>query len=191
MHIITNKPDPREYSAAAHIEAAQIAGGTDNETYEGTVNLPLIEGATALRARCTACMKGVTSTMCRLTQWADGVTSSNGDWAGRHQNTRNILGGRIALQHSFSDEWLVRLTGYYQQQRYAGSWEKDPTNVGARALRRFSPQGGYNYGRFVELHAEGDVGIADLIYTGGYSYQKSRRLYDFSDYVQYTTRSRP
>ncbi len=186
VHIITNKPDPREYSAAAHIEAAQIAGGTNNETYEGTVNLPLIEDTTALRASLYSVHEGgYINNVLASRQWANGVTSSNGDWAGRHQNTRNILGGRIALQHSFSDEWLVRLTGYYQQQRYAGSWEEDPTNVGARALRRFSPQGGYNYGRFVELHAEGDVGIADLIYTGGYSYQKSRRLYDFSDYVQY------
>src|SRR5262249_25004524 len=75
--------------------------------------------------------------------------------------------------------------GYYQQQHYRGSWDQDPSNVGPRALRRFSPQGGFNYGRFLEVHVEGDIGIGDLVYAGGLSSQDFSRLYDFSDYSQY------
>jgi hypothetical protein len=57
--------------------------------------------------------------------------------------------------------------------------------VGAAAHRLVSPQGGSNYAPDLELHAEGDVGIGDLIYSGDYSSQVSRQLYDFSDYAQF------
>jgi len=36
-------------------------------------------------------------------------------------------------------------------------WDEDPTNFEHGRCGCFSPQGGYNYGRFLELHAYGDV----------------------------------
>ncbi len=190
VRIVTNKPDPRAFDAGVALEGAQIAGGGRNATDEGYVNIPLIEGTTALRVSVYQLHDGgYIDNVLATRQWLNGVTSSNAAWAGSDQNTRNGLGGRIAVQHALSDTWVLRLTGYYQQQRYSGSWDEDPTNVGARALRVFSPQGGYNYARVLELQTEGDVGIGDLIYVGGYSSQVSRRLYDFSDYAQYSSYS--
>jgi outer membrane receptor protein involved in Fe transport/tetratricopeptide (TPR) repeat protein len=187
VRIITKKPDPRALEAAVEVEGAQITAGGNNSSYEGYLNIPLIEGTTALRVSAYEVRDGgYIDNVLATRQWINGVTSSNANWAGRKQNTRDVLGGRISLQHALSEAWLLRITAYYQRQRYRGSWDEDPTNVGARALRRFSPQGGYNYGRFLELHAEGDVGIGDLIYAGGYSSQVSSRLYDFSDYAQYS-----
>jgi outer membrane receptor protein involved in Fe transport/tetratricopeptide (TPR) repeat protein len=187
VRIVTNKPDPRGVDAAVEVEGAQVSGGSDNTTYEGYLNVPLIEGTTALRASAYDVREGgYIDNVVATRQWLNGVVSSNAAWGGSNANRRDIEGGRVAVQHSFSDTWLLRITGYYQQQHYRGSWDQDPTNVGARALRRFSPQGGFNYGRFLELHVEGDVGIGDLVYAGGYSSQDFSRLYDFSDYSQYS-----
>lgn len=190
VRIVTKKPDPRALEAGGDIEGATLAGGSNNESYEGFVNIPLIEGTTALRASAYSVHEGgYIENVIATRQWLNGVTSTNAQWAGKNQNTLNLLGGRISVQHAVADAWLLRIAGYYQQQRYSGSWDQDPTNVGARALRQFSPSGGYNYVRLLEVHAEGDVGIADLIYAGGYSSQANRRRYDFSDYAQYSSYS--
>jgi len=187
VRIITNKPDPNAFSAAVDVDESQINHGANNWSYEGYANIPLIEGRTALRLSGYAVRQGgYIDNVLATRNWANGVTSTNAEWAGRNQNTRDILGGRIALLHDLSDGWRVTLAAFYQQQRYRGSFEDDPTNVGPRELRRFSPQGGYDYGRFVELHLEGDVGIGDLIYSGGYSSQPLLHLYDFSEYAQYS-----
>ena len=49
MRIVTKKPDPTAFSAGADIDGGQIDGGANNWTYEGYVNMPLVEGETALR----------------------------------------------------------------------------------------------------------------------------------------------
>jgi outer membrane receptor protein involved in Fe transport/tetratricopeptide (TPR) repeat protein len=186
VRIVTNKPDLRTLSAGADLEGGKIDGGGNSNSFEGFVNIPLIEGTTALRASAYSVHQGgYIDNVLATRHWLNGVTSTNAEWAGNNDNTRAVLGGRVALQHTLSDKWSLRLTGHYQQQRYSGSWNEDPTNVGPRARRQFSPAGGYNYSRFLELSAEGDVGIADLIYVGGYTSQANRRLYDFSDYAQY------
>ncbi len=186
VRIITKKPDPNAFSAGVDFDGGKFEGGGDNWSYEGYANIPLIDGRTALRLSAYGIREGgyIENVLATRT-WFNGVTSSNAAWAGRNQNTRDILGGRVALLHNISDDWRLTLTGYYQQQKYSGTWEDDPTNVAPRELRRFSPAGGYNYGRFLELHLDGDVGIGDLIYVGGYSVQRQRRLYDFSEYAQY------
>ena len=190
VRIVTNKPDSRTLDAGVSAEGGQIAGGGRNWTYEGYVNIPLVDNTTALRASIYQLHDaGYIDNVLATRQWLNGVISSNALWAGEDQNTRDTLGGRIAVQHALSDSWLLRLTGLYQQQRYSGSWDQDPTNVGARALRQFSPPGGYNYTRILAWNAEGDAGIGDLIYAGGYSYQAARRRYDFSDYAQYSSYS--
>ena len=186
VRIVTKKPDPHTLAAGADVEGGTIDGGGNNSTFEGFVNIPLIEGTTALRASAYSVhLGGYIDNVLATRHWLNGVTSTNAQWAGSDDNTRSVLGGRIALQHAFSDAWLLRITGHYQRQLYSGSWDEDPTYVGPRARRQFSPAGGYNYSRFLELSVEGDVGIADLIYVGGYSSQSNRRLYDFSDYAQY------
>ncbi|HXA35850.1 MAG TPA: sulfotransferase [Steroidobacteraceae bacterium] len=187
VRIITKKPDPNGFSAGVDLDGGKIEGGTNNWTYEGYANIPLIEGRTALRLSAYGVRDGgYIDNLLATRTWLNGVTSSNAAWAGRNENVRDTLGGRIALLHNISEAWRLTLTGYYQQQKYRGSWDDDPANVAPRALRRFSPSGGYDYGRFLELRSDGDVGIGDLIYVGGYSVQRKRRLYDFSEYAQYS-----
>jgi iron complex outermembrane recepter protein len=187
VRIITKKPDPSAFSAGADVDGGQIDGGANNWTYEAYVNLPLVEGQTALRISAYSVQDGgYIDNLLGTRHWLNGTTSTNAAWAGDNYNTRDIIGTRIGLQQNLPDDWSVTVTGYYQRQQYRGSWEEDPTRFGPLNLERFAPQGGYDYSRFLDLHVEGDVGIGDLVYAGGYTAQRKRRLYDYSDYAQYS-----
>jgi outer membrane receptor protein involved in Fe transport len=187
VRIVTRKPDPAGFSAGADFDGGQIDGGANNWTYEGYVNLPLVDGQSALRISAYDVQDGgYIDNRPGVRHWLNGTTSTNAAWAGDNYNTRHTFGGRVALQQNLPGDWSLTLTGYYQQQRYAGSWEEDPARVGPLNLQRYSPQGGSDYNRFADLHVEGDVGIGDLVYAGGYSSQLKRRLYDYSEYAQYS-----
>src|ERR1700731_2565441 len=49
LRFITNKPDPRGFSAGVDAQGGKIDGGTRNATIEGFLNVPLIADWTALR----------------------------------------------------------------------------------------------------------------------------------------------
>ncbi len=188
VRIITNKPDPKAFSAGADVDGGAIQGGGRNWTYEGYANIPLIEGVSALRFSAFSADDGgyIDNLLSTRTWSVNGVTSTNAAWAGNNFNTRNSYGGRIALLQNIGENWHILLSGNYQQQTYRGTWEDNPTLAGPREVREFSPSGGYNYERFLELHVDGDVGIADLVYIGGVSSLASMRLYTFSEYSQYS-----
>ena len=50
IRYITHKPDVNSVSAGVDFNAGQIQNGQQNWTYEGFVNLPLIEGVLGFRA---------------------------------------------------------------------------------------------------------------------------------------------
>jgi outer membrane receptor for ferrienterochelin and colicin len=50
VRYITNKPDVHAFSAGIDFDGGQIQGGGQNWTYEGFVNVPLIDGVLGLRA---------------------------------------------------------------------------------------------------------------------------------------------
>jgi outer membrane receptor protein involved in Fe transport len=188
VRVITRKPDPNAFSAGADVDGGAISGGGKNGTYQGYANIPLVEGVSALRLSAFSEHDGgyIDNLLSSRTWSVDGITSTNAEWAGKNFNTRHSYGGRIAVLQNIGENWHVLLSGNYQQQVYQGSWEDDPTLAGAREVREFAPSGGYNYARFLELHVDGDVGIADLIYIGGMSSLASARAYNFSEYSQYS-----
>jgi outer membrane receptor protein involved in Fe transport len=187
VRIVTKKPDPGAFAAGVDIDGGQIDGGANNWSYEGYVNMPLIDGTTALRLSAYSVQKGgYIDNVLGTRHWLNGTTSTNAAWAGDNYNTSDIVGARIALQQNFTSDWKLTLTGSFQRQAYRGSWEEDRARFGALNVQLFSPQGGYDYDRFLDLHVEGDAGIGDLVYAGGYSERRERRLYDYSDYAQYS-----
>ena len=187
VRIVTRKPDTIGFAAGADLDGGQIDGGANNWTYEGYVNLPLVEGQSALRLSAYDLQDGgYIDNRPGTRHWLNGTTSTNSPWAGDNYNTRHTLGGRVAFRQNLPDDWSLTLTGYYQQQRYVGSWEEDPSRFGRLNLQRYAPQGGSDYNRFADLRVEGDIGIGDLVYAGGYAAQRKRRLYDYSEYAQYS-----
>ena len=190
VRIITKKPDPTGLAAGVDVEGSTFDGGAGNGTYQAYLNLPLVADSLGLRMSAYDVHEGgYIDNVPGTRHWLNGVVSTNDAWAARNWNTRDVQGGRLAVQQAFPGGWTARLTGYYQRQEYRGSWDENPATVGPRELRRFAPQGGSNDGRFLELHVAGDTPIGNLVYVGGVSKQTNRRLYDFSDYAQYSSYS--
>jgi outer membrane receptor protein involved in Fe transport len=187
IRIITKKPDPNGFAAGVDVDAGKIAHGTDNTTYEAFVNLPLIDGSTAVRFSVYSVHNGgFIDNLLTTRHWLNGVVSNNAAWARPDYNTQTVSGGRAAIKQVFSDGWSATLSANYQRQLHNGAWDQDPQRYGLDEVSRFGPENGNNYLRTLDLHVDGDVGIGDLVYAGTYWSTDQKMVDEYSNYVQYS-----
>ena len=82
IRIISKKPDLDAFSAGVDLDGGKIQHGTDNTTYEGFVNLPLIDGRTALRLSAYSVHDGgFIDNLLTTRQWVNGVVSNDASFA--------------------------------------------------------------------------------------------------------------
>jgi iron complex outermembrane recepter protein len=187
IRIISNKPDPNSFSAGFDLDGGRIDHGGNNTTYEGFVNLPIIDGRTAVRLSGYSLQDGgFIDNLLTTRDWVNGVVSTNAPWARNDYNTQHVDGMRAAIKQVITDDWNAVLTFNYQGQRHTGAWDQDRQHYGLDEVSRFAPENGNNYVRTFDLHVEGDVGIGDLVYAGTYWSQGQRSIDEYSNYVQYS-----
>jgi len=188
IRIISKKPDVDAFSAGADVDAGKIDHGTDNTTYESFVNLPLVDGRTAVRLSAYSLHDGgFIDNLLTTRQWVNGVVSNNAAWARPDYNTQTVAGGRAAIRQVIADGWEASLTYNFQRQLHNGAWDQDPQHYGLDEVSRFAPEHGNNYLRTFDLHLDGDAGIGDLVYAGTYWSQDQHIIDEYSNYVQYST----
>lgn len=185
VRYITAKPDVFGFSAGLDVDVGQIHGGDRNETYEGFINLPLIDGRLALRASAFSDNHGgfINNKLTNRT-WVNGAVSTNAEWARDNYNRQHVEGGRVALKAVLSDTWNASLTYMYQRQHTVGAWDQDVTNYGPRTVSRFGPEGHDNQARMLDFHLEGDVGIGDLVFASTYWSLPTRQNNEYSQYME-------
>jgi iron complex outermembrane recepter protein len=187
IRIITAKPDPNAFSAGVDVDGGKIKSGGINSIYEGFVNLPIVEGRSAVRLSVYAKHDGgFIDDLLTTRNWVNGVVSNNAEWARNDYNTQNVDGGRAAIKQIFNEGWSAVLTAGYQSQRHVGAWDQDP-KYGPRKVSRFAPENGSDYVKSLDLHIDGDVGIADLVFASTYQQQTIHQVNEYSEYVQYST----
>src|SRR5450755_1453876 len=77
IRVVTSKPDPKAFSAGVDLDGGKIDDGGINQTYEGFVNLPLVDGKTALRVSAYAVQDGgFIDNLLTTRHWVNGVTST-------------------------------------------------------------------------------------------------------------------
>ena len=104
VRIISKKPDLDAFSAGIDLDGGKIQHGTDNTTYEGFVNLPLIDGRTALRLSAYSVHDGgFIDNLLTTRQWVNGVVSNNAAWARSNYNTQSVAGGRAAIRQVIAE----------------------------------------------------------------------------------------
>jgi iron complex outermembrane receptor protein len=186
VKIITNKPDPSAFAAGIDLDGGQIDGGLQNEIVEGYVNFPLISDVAALRVSGFYDHQGgFINNLLTTRNWINGTTSNNSEWAGNNYNHEQLYGGRAAINYKFSEGWSAILSGDFQSQSTHGAWDQDPSRYGERNVSRFGPENTERINRLMSLTVKGDVGIADLIYAGGYWNRANHTVNEYSEYVQY------
>jgi iron complex outermembrane receptor protein len=132
LRFITNKPDPRGFSAGVDFDGAKIDGGTHNAVAEGYINLPIISQRTALRISAYSDYHGGYINNLNVTRnWVNGTVSNNSQWAGRNYNVEKTTGARIALGQKFMEGWQSTLTYSYQRQLTHGAWDENTATGGA------------------------------------------------------------
>ena len=184
IRYITNKPDTRTFSAGIDLDGGQIQSGQQNWTYEGFLNIPLIENVLGLRVSAFSDSEGgfIDNALSTRT-WVNGAVSTNALWAGKDYNRENVEGGRVALKLQLPHQWSALLTYGFQRQHTSGAWDEDPT-LSARTVSRFGPESDLFETNMLDFHVDGDVGIADLTFASTYWNQERRQWDEYSQYEQ-------
>jgi outer membrane receptor protein involved in Fe transport len=180
----TNKPDVNAFSAGADADAGKIQGAQWNQTYEGFVNIPLIDGKLGMRVSGFSVSNGgfINNELTDRT-WVNGAMSNNAPWARNDYNRESIKGGRIAFKWIPRDGWDALLTYGFQRQHTWGAWDEDPT-LPPRTVSRFGPESDLFETNMVDFHVDGDVGIGDLVFASTYWNQERKQVNEYSQYEQ-------
>src|ERR1700730_13750336 len=184
IRYITNKPDVNAFSAGVDFDGGKIQGGQNNWTYEGFVNLPVIEGVLGFRASAFSDSHGgfINNRLVTRT-WVNGAVSDNSPWARNNYNREHVEGGRAALKAVLGDRWSATLTYSFQRQNTLRAWDQDP-KLGPRTVARFGPESDNFQNKTLDFHVDGDVGIGDLVFASTYSSQPRRQWNEYSQYEQ-------
>jgi outer membrane receptor protein involved in Fe transport len=209
LRFITNKPDPNAFSAGVDIDGGKIDAAGHNATEEGFINIPLVDGWSALRISAYDDYHGGYINNLNVTRnWVNGTVSNNSQWAGHDYNTEKVTGARIALGQKFAEDWKATLTYSYQRQLTHGSWDENPTiggavdqngnlvngpvrSLGQLNVDRFGPEYKQYYTKTLDFHLDGDVGIGDLVYASTYWAQDDNWINEYSEYMQYVNTGPP
>jgi len=180
----TNKPDLRSYSAGVDFDGGQIQGAQQNWSYQGFVNIPIIDGVLGFRASAYSDSHGgFIDNQLTTRTWVNGAVSNNAEWARNDYNRENVEGGRAALKVQFSEGWSALLSYMFQRQHTLGAWDELP-NLPPRTVDRFGPEENLFETNIAEFRVDGDVGIGDLVYIGGYWNQERRQSNEYSQYEE-------
>lgn len=186
IRIIANKPDTSGFSGGVDLDYGKIDGGGNNTTYEGFVNIPLVQGESALRLSAYDVHNGgyIDNVLATRT-WVNGVVSTDAAWAHNDYNTAREYGGRFGLSQKFGDSWNALLTINFQRQNTQGSWDQDPDRYGLREVAHFGPESIADSFTDYDLNVQGDVGIGDLVFASTFWTYPNHYVTEYSEYVQY------
>ncbi len=184
IRYVTNKPDVKAFSAGIDFTGGHIEGGQQNWTYEGFLNVPLIEDALGLRLSVFSDSHGgfINNKLTTRT-WINTAVSNNSAWARNDYNRAHAEGGRLALKGVLNDQWSATLTYSFQRQHTSGAWDEDP-NLAPRTVERFGPEGRLFEARTLDLRVDGDVGIGDLVFASTYWALPTRQQNEYSQYIE-------
>ena len=185
VRYITNKPDVNDFSAGVEFDGGQIQSAGRNLTANAFLNVPLVQGSTALRLSAYALdYGGFVDNKLVTRDWVNGTVSNNAGWAGNDYNTQHTHGARIALKQVLSEGWDVLATYMVQNQIGHGAWDEQP-QYGDDTVARFGPEARYYNDSMWDLHVDGDVGIGDLVFASTYWNITTHTLNEYSEYMQY------
>jgi outer membrane receptor protein involved in Fe transport len=184
VRYVSNKPDVNAFSAGVDFSAGSIKDGTENFTYEGFLNAPMIPGKLGLRISAYSDTHGgFIDNQFTTRVWKNTAVSNNGAWARANYNHEYTSGGRIALKGVLNDDWSATLTYGFQRQNAVGAWDQDPS-LAPRTVQRFGPESNRFEAKTLDFHVDGDVGIADLVFASTYWSLPRRQLNEYSQYIE-------
>jgi iron complex outermembrane receptor protein len=181
IRIITNKPDPSDFSAGYDLEGSSV-DGEGGYVVEGFVNLPIGEKAAIRLVGWDKKDPGyITNAAGTRTYPTAGITIDNADFVKDDYNDVDTYGARLALRVDLNDNWTITPTLMAQKQKANGSFAYDPS-VGDRQVNKYRPEKSEDTWTQAALTVEGKIGSLDLVYAGAYLRRDVDTQSDYSDY---------
>jgi outer membrane receptor protein involved in Fe transport len=209
IRIITNKPDPKRFSASYDLSVDTVEHGTGlGHVAEGYVNVPLRDDL-AIRLvgwdehdagfinniAGTNVSAGIVDGTRTFPTWNSTAYGGSGAFPGvvgdgaiSNQSTRrngyntvDTKGGRAALKYNIADSWTITPTVMSQNSVANGFFGYDPV-IGDLDVTHFGPERSTDTFTQTALTVEGKVANLDMTYATAYMRRDSHSIADYSDY---------
>ena len=168
VRVITNKPDPTEWSGEVYGEYFATKGGSGSWALNGHVNIPLIADTLALRLVAHTRNEGgwidniygetyVTPDPTRFSSAPNNQAYVKNDW-----NEYTLTGGRASLLWNINEDWETTLALISESNEADGSWAED-TYYGDDQIALFHDEFRDDEWWNASLMIKGDLGFATLV----------------------------
>jgi outer membrane receptor protein involved in Fe transport len=193
IRIITNKPDPSEFSASYSLEANQVDGDDVGYIGEGYVNLPISDSVAVRLVGWKRKDAGYIDNVLRSRTFpgvaadpGDDITVTNTDKVDDNYNTIDTEGARAALRVDLNEDWSGTLSLMVQNQETEGAFGEDLSGFGGsegdRQVAHFQDEWVDDKFYQLGLTIEGKVGMFDVVYSGSFLDRNVNSVFDYSDY---------
>ena len=188
LRIITNKPDTVAFSSWVDLNGESVKGGDTGYDVSAMLNVPLIQDKLALR------LVGFTA---EDAGWVDNIlgtspggTFDNAAYVDENVNTNNTSGARVTLRWTPGENWILDAQAIFQDTEAdgfgdidlaTGYWED--SGLGKWEQIRFHDETWSDEWYQVALTAQGSLGWADVVITGGVAHRETRYLADSTAYL--------
>ncbi len=193
LRIISNRPDPSEFSGRIDVGGYGTDGGDTSYSVEGFVNMPLSDNA-ALRLVGWSITEGgwidnVAGTRTYfLSPTGQTVIMNNDSLIKDDINELDKIGARAALGIDLNDNWTVTAGILYQDMETEGVWEHDTFNFSEDGkIQRFNAESSNDQFTQFSLTLEGEFGNNSLVYAGSFLDRETNYVTDYSAYGDYIT----
>ncbi len=130
IRIITNKPDPKKFSAGYDFGVNSVDHGGIGYTAEGYVNLPISDIAAVRLVGWYEKDAGYIDNVHRTVTFpTSGIVFDNSSQLKNNYNDVETKGGRAALKVDLNDQWTITPTVMGQIQDTNGSFAYDPRSA--------------------------------------------------------------
>ena len=191
IRIITNKPDPTEFSAGYGVEGNIVDEEDTGYTVEGYVNVPISDN-TAIRlvgwSRSDAGwidnVRGTRTYPGNVSDPDAAITVDNEAFAEDDYNTVDTYGARAALSIDLSEDWTITPQAMYQKTESEGFGAEDTSDFvdGDNKVTHFQEEFADDEWWQLALTIEGSIGSFDVTYAGAYLDRQVDASTDYSDY---------
>jgi len=188
LRIITNQPDPSEFSGWVDLTGSAIEHGDLGSDYSAMVNIPLGDKKAALRL--VGFYTDEAGYIDNVRGTSPGGQFDNAGFAESDTNSGTVAGGRIGLRILPNDKWTIDLQGIVQNTESNGFGDVDLTEnfltdtpLGKWQQLRFGKEIWKDQWYQLALTVEGSLGWADLTVASSFMNRKTRYDADSTAYM--------
>jgi len=197
LRLITNKPALDQFHAGITVDGSDTSGGDGSQSFEGYVNIPLIEDKLAVRVVAYNAEQGGFIDNIAATRQ---IPLSNPGLAGRDPASRALIdnapfvesdfnsaeysGFRASATYQINEDWDATFQYTNQTLDTEGVFEFEPdvSTDSDLNLQNFNADFGEDEVQIASLTVNGRIGNLDIIYNGSYT---ERTFVGITDYTGY------